>query len=830
MQKTYKYILLQLLIFCCCNTVYSQEQRVVVQAHQQPLSVLLEQLQKEYGIQFSCNNELLKNCIIDADNSYETCAEALEHLLTPCQLSYKKVNNIYIITKAKPSLSKQEKPKVKYFNFRGQIIDSLSQEPLPFANIQINNSIITSDVNGKFAYRSKDSLATIQVSHLGYHNQKARLTPSQPLQLELTTTSTQLKEVIVEAPPQIASLDLEIPSNLMKANHEITRFLPGNNNNSIFDLLRLQPGILAAGEQSKDYIIWGSYKGQSHIVFDGITIFNTSSQNEHIGTINPSIISDIEVYKGGYNVHLGDRVGSLVTITSKNGDNNAFHYAFNFNNQSINNYLNIPLSLNSSLQIGTRIAYPNLFDPKTYVFEKPSIFFFGDLNLKYTNRFHNGDQFNISLLGNIDNYDEEWEEEEGTKYYHEFTQNHNYQFGGSAYYGKQWRKLGLSNIRIAYSRFNNTHNNILEFEDGDRDIHNGFEEDSLSQEFEEHFTTQNHIEEISLKIDHIFPATRWHQLSIGLSLIHNNAGFYQDSIEHILSKKGSELTRTNIYIKDRFQLGKYLSIEPGLRLDIPLNGSKPRFQPRIKANIHPHPNWKLHLAYGWYNQFISQNALIDNFENYLYLWNIGEDESVPVLSSIHYVAGLSNSQQYFNWSIEGYYKTTNNITRFYRDFNTKNLTSRTGNSRSYGLDVYAQTTFKRQKIWLAYSLSKTEEKFDGQSQYQAAPQDQRHELKATGIFNVHPFYFSVNYVYGTGFSETANILSKKSLQPYSRLDIGALYQFRSKRLKLETGVSVLNVLNTKNIRYNDFSGFPGNKKSYSSAIPISPTLFLNVSF
>lgn len=70
--------------------------------------------------------------------------------------------------------------------------------------------------------------------------------------------------------------------------------------------------------------------------------------------------------------------------------------------------------------------------------------------------------------------------------------------------------------------------------------------------------------------------------------------------------------------------------------------------------------------------------------------------------------------------------------------------------------------------------------------------------------------------------------------PYSRLDVGASWKFLNRKLKGEAGLSVLNVLNTRNIKFANFERIPLNQTSsiniYAEAIPLTPTLYLKFSF
>ncbi len=157
-------------------------------------------------------------------------------------------------------------------------------------------------------------------------------------------------------------------------------------------------------------------------------------------------------------------------------------------------------------------------------------------------------------------------------------------------------------------------------------------------------------------------------------------------------------------------------------------------------------------------------------------------------------------------------------------------------SRSYGFDVMLQKQYRGHQAWIAYTLSKVEDHFDYQrkSDFRRAPQDQRHELKMAALFNLDPFYISANYVFGSGFP--AGIFTLAGYEDdynYSRLDVSFIYKFLDRKMKGEMGLSLLNVLNTHNLKYENFELIPAFQTNsvniYTEAIPFTPTLYLKLS-
>jgi hypothetical protein len=118
--------------------------------------------------------------------------------------------------------------------------------------------------------------------------------------------------------------------------------------------------------------------------------------------------------------------------------------------------------------------------------------------------------------------------------------------------------------------------------------------------------------------------------------------------------------------------------------------------------------------------------------------------------------------------------------------------------------------------------------------YRRAPQDQRHEVKAALLLNFDPFYFSTDYVFGSGFPTPAYLAEQHNNDlTYSRWDAAIIYKFLDRKLKGEIGLSVLNILNTQNIKFANFERVPLEQTNtiglYAEAIPITPALYFKLS-
>jgi len=844
-----RYLLVLSIGFFFQLSSYSQE--IDIDASNKTLNKVLLEIRDNYDVDFSFNDLELSNYNVSASKTFVNIELALEFLLMGLPFQYERVSGVYIIFPKQVKAIKKPKPKV--YRISGRIMESKTKEVLPFSNIVINSTGIISDHNGNFLFSTaKDSVFKIQVSHLGYFIEDTILYKAHKnVNIYLTPSEQQLDEIEIKEKliEDFSSTENEVAT--IKLNHRVTKYLPGSSDNSVFNLLRLQPGVLASGEQSSDLIIWGAYAGQSRVIFDGFTVFGLKNFNDNISAINPLITKNIQLRKAGYDASYGDCVGGIVDISGKDGNMQGPSFQLGINNLTLNSLIEIPILRKSSLQLAYRQTYYNLYNDGYNLFSgRDSVrntnisdiniypdYSFKDFNAKYTfkddeNIFYistlrGGDDFSYSI-----NTVRQYREIEKT------TSEDNMQTGVAAFYERKVNdKLNLSFL-AAYSDLNSQLSNKY-------DIVSTITNQQVNS-FD--FVTTNDITETKFKFKTVYQARENHSFEASIQSINNTVTLEEDSssVQTLLSKKSD--TYYTVSLKDVISLtNKQLNI--GIRTSYLPYLNKTFVEPRISFSHNISKSFRYNLAWGMYKQFLVKSSVIDEYGNYHYNWVIADDDNVPVLNSNHYVGGVSYSKNDFFVSLDGFYKTISNLTRYFR-FNLSQNSGQgqgleqilqdgvfEGNAYSYGFDFYTKHNFRGHTFWLAYTWSKSLEHFSYMRRTDDlyAPQDQRHEIKLASIININPVFLSANYVYGSGFLEKpyAQTLFDNRI-PYSRLDVSVTYRYKKNSFTAECGISILNVLDTKNQKYSNFEKVPLSQTSsasiYFEAIPFTPTLFLNVKF
>jgi len=811
-------------------SVFGQE--VEIGAVKTPLNEVLIGVRDRYGVQFSFDDKDLSQYLVTVNKHFSSPETALDYLLRDLPLDYELSGSVYLIY-PKPV------PVNRNYLLKGQVLDITNQEPLPFAHIIINGKGQVTNEDGYFSTVSnQDSLFIIKAMYLGYYMQDTLLQEGSSHLLFLTPSVVKLKEVVITDKEISRSGQIGAEPGTMKLNHQVARYLPGNGDNSVFNLLRLQPGILAAGEQSSDLIIWGGYEGHSQVLFDGFTVFGLKNFNDNISAVNPYLAKDIEVLKGGYSAQFGERVGGIVNISGVTGNPEEADVRLTVNNMTMNAFASVPVLKTSSVIIGYRRTYYNLYDQESISLYSPRNisqladiivypdYVFHDLNIKYAGRTASGDAWHISYFQGKDRFFYSVDQEQSNFQITMTQEELSSQIGSSARYSHRWKNGGSTSVLLNHSGL-------------EKDL---YSVQTVTRLFGMHRTSEenkrltNEVRESAARIDHHQLLSENQQADLGGGFIFQHISLIETDNNTIASETDLHAPRFFAYLQDRINLFHGFYLTPGLRSDLPLSLGKVYLQPRLSAVYQISENWRWTAAWGIYNQFISETSLLDEAGNYTYFWSICDNDQVPVLKGIHYVSGVRYTYKWLQLNIDAYFKSTDGITRWVYQGTTLGNTVYTGDARSFGSDIMLKGDFGRHSAWVSWSLGKVLEHYPyfPSDVYLPAPQDQRHEVKTAVLLNFSPFYLSVNYVYGSGFPVPVTQLTTTTRQAYSRLDGAIVYRFNTRLISLESGISVMNILNTENLKYTNFVSVPTDQTTsvniHAEAVPFTPTLYLNLSF
>jgi hypothetical protein len=686
-----KKCLFALLVILISTISFAFSQKIEIAVTNLPLNKVFVELRDTYHLRFSYNDQLLSQYNISVTNNYPNADEAVRSLIKGFPLTCLKRGEVFII------LPEKREAANKIFHLAGQVIEAKTDESLPFAQLEVGDRLLSTDEKGSFSYtNSTDSIFRVKISYLGHYVLDTIVPAGNNYRFQLISSSIGLREVIVKGQSIDYSTLIGNKAGAMKINNQIARFLPGNEDNSVFNLLRLMPGILASSEQSNGLVIWGSYEGQSQILFDGFTIWGLNSFNDDINTVNPLITKNMEVLKGGFDASYGDRVGGIVLITGKDGNNQKPAVTLNINNVTMDGVVELPVWRNSSLLLSFRQTYYNLYQGKDILpankvndLNRPigaslnqlidytvhPDYTFHDANFKFTSTNDKGGLFYISMLGGEDQFKYTLDRQINLSQIFRTKGETNNQAGASMFYGNTWQSGNISNFTMAWSGLGNDLSDVQKLS-----------RNNISDIVRRNDLTSNHVNEYSIKTDNWISLNKSNRIETGGGFELNNVGLEADSSGVNQTSTNEVAQRINAFVQDHISLPGNLNFIAGFRGDYPLNLGKVYFQPRLSASLGISEKIKLNLAWGIYNQFIAKSSVLDNLGNYHYIWTSCNNKDVPVLRAEHWVAGTSYQKNNFTFSAETYFKSTEGLTRFINANQRIRNQVFQGEDRSYGID------------------------------------------------------------------------------------------------------------------------------------------------
>lgn len=209
----------------------------------------------------------------------------------------------------------------------GYITDRDNMEPLAGITVYVQE-LGTGTISNGYGFYSLNlprGNHTIKFTSIGMKEKKAtvKLYGSGELNIEMSGAVIPLKEVVVSVEKNVKLHQYE--TGLEKINMTSFKLMPTSMGES--DLIKsilLIPGVQSAGEGSAGFYVRGGSADQNLILLYGAPVYNTSHLFGFFSTINPDIIKDITLYKGGIPGRYGGRISSVLDIGSKEGRRDKF--------------------------------------------------------------------------------------------------------------------------------------------------------------------------------------------------------------------------------------------------------------------------------------------------------------------------------------------------------------------------------------------------------------------------------------------------------------------------------------------------------------------------
>lgn len=706
------------------------------------------------------------------------------------------------------------------FTLSGKIVESASNETLISVNVivpELNTGAVTNEY-GFYSITLPKGTYKIVVSYLGFSDITETITLDNNItkNFSLEESFENLDEVIITE--NVEKLNIKKPQMSVNALSSATiKDIPVVFGEAdVIKAITLLPGVTNAGEGSSGFNVRGGAADQNLILLDEATVFNSSHLFGFFSVFNPDAIKDIKLYKGGIPARYGGRVSSVLDIYQKEGNSKEFHMNGGIGIVSSRILAEGPIKKDKgSFLFGGRSSYAHLFLP---LFDIDNKAYFYDLNTKLS--YDINDNNSIYLSGyfgrDVFSITDSFENTYGNTVVN-FRWNHLFSdklFSNMSviysdyYYGLKlnfvefdWNS-GIQNFNFKYD-FKHYVTDGFKLQYGLNSIYYKFNPGDIKPS-----TPTSGINPFKLTDKYAFENAVYidaeHKLSDKLNLSYglrissflrlgqNQLNTYQDDQAVVFNNDFQIYQKANPTGSESFNkrdvIKSFANLEPRASLAYQLNDNS-----SVKAS---------------YNRMTQYLHLLSNTSSPtpLDIWTpSGKYVKPQLLDQVALGYFRSFNDDNYSLEVETYYKKIQNRIDYIdgADLIANDAIEQVilnGEARAYGLEILLRKNEGRFKGWLAYTLSKSEQKTPGRTANETGinngnwyntAYDKTHDISLTTSYDWNKKWkFNANFLFQTGQPTTypngqytyngINIPSYSNrnedrLPAYHRLDLSANY-------------------------------------------------------
>ncbi len=763
----------------------------------------------------------------------------------------------------------------------GKVVDGKTGEPLTGAivyNMKLDKGATTGG-NGAFSLELPAGEHMLKVTFMGFEpsDRKVNLIESGEVEFELFEESHSIGEVLVVADEFSSSRTQMSMVQMSSIEMKTLPLLMGERD--VLKSIVMLPGIQSVSELSSGFNVRGGNSDQNLVLLDGSPVFNTSHLFGFLSMMNPDVVKDLSIFKGGLPARYGERVSSVMEVVMKEG--NTEHVKAYGGLGIINSRLAVdgPLTKDKKLTLiaGGRMSYTDWVlkqvpDPDI----SNSVTNFYDVSGKLSYKFDKNNWLNFMGYASDDEFSTS-------------SQSIN-NYGNLLFNLESHNNYGEKLIGEANFSFSDYSFRLTDFDNGN----------DLGA-----YYLDNSIRYNSFKYNLAWHPDPTHNVQSGLNAIYyiNNPGKVTPVNETtVISEEELDTERAMeaaVYLSDEFDLLPDLTVNVGMRYSwfalmgdetVYLYGNEePKsassvidslifgkgeivksyggIEPRISFNWETSSGYSWKLSYQRTRQYISQisnNAVISPAE----IWKTSDYHLEPLVNDqIAVGVQKDNVRGKYSLSTEIYYKQLQNLIEYKNGaqiimnphLETDLIPSK---GYSYGAEISLNKKDGRLTGWLNYTYSRTMRKTTGgfeeeqinKGEYYPSIYDKPHDLSVVANYNIsRRWRVSGNFVLISGRPVTLPELkydyggetlvyysnrNKYRMPPYHRFDISITLDENLRRKRMWKGswtLSVYNLYGRKNPYSVYYRKSVGRGEDYSLfklsviGVPI-PSLTYNFTF
>jgi len=628
--------------------------------------------------------------------------------------------------------------------------------------------------------------------------------------------------------------------------------------------IQLLPGVQSGTEGSSGIYVRGGGPDQNLILLDGVPVYNVNHLFGFFSVFNGYAISDITLYKGGFPARYSGRLSSVLDIRMKEGNMKKYAGEVSIGIIASKFTLEGPIVKDkTSFIISGRRTYLDLLTiPFQLLFSGLNTeatffggYFFHDLNAKINHKISDKDRIFLSTYMGRDkvymNMISKWDEyQDKTRFDLHW---------GNITTALRWNHVFspklFANFTLTYSQYNfvteaaneyqyhswsNPEDDKLYTSKYSLGYFSGIIDEAIVSDFDYNLNSKNRIKFGTNYAYRIFKP--------GISAMSITDEGEDMEIDTTWGNTNLHANEFTIYAEDEISINKAIKVNLGVNYSnfAVRDTIYDSWQPRIAARVLMSDKVSLKFSYSHMTQYLHflTNTSIGLPTD---LW-LPVTDLFPPETSIQYAAGIAiKIFKKYNFSIEGYYKTMENLIEYKEGASFLDIEEGasvgweskvlSGRGWAYGAEFLIEKNIGDLSGWIGYTLSWTNRQFDEIAFGKVFPYryDSRHDIGIALIYKINDHIdMGATWVYGTGsavtlaeqrflpYENVENYLNNVEwgtstseyygsrnnyrMPAYHRLDIGFNFMKEKKRGTRTWSFGLYNAYNRQNAFYVDFNG------------------------
>ncbi len=819
----------------------------------QSINDFLQVLQNKYGVKVFYKESWVEPYTITKTFDNTPLIQALNNVFHDHDLTYNlfQNNSIVVFRKELDTRSRFDNAsqlliignpmnlgRYKQARLTGRVLDGKTGEPLTGAVVYIDklDKGTSTNGNGEFELVLPAGDLWMRISFMGFESStlQIRLIEDGNAEFELYEESHHIGEVTV------MGAEKDLPRSQMSmgqmSSKEMKQMPALMGEVDVLKGLTMLAGVQTVSELSSGFSVRGGNTDQNLILISGSPVFNSSHLFGFLSLINPDVVQDVRIFKGGIPVKLGERVSSVMEVDFKDGNDETVRIYGGIGVINSRLTLDGPLTKNKKLTFvaGGRSSYTDWILKKIPDINlSESVTHFYDATGKLTYKFdaHN----KLSVMGYVSNDEFSTSSQSVTKY------------------GSTMGNLTL-NSRIAEALYGELELSTSEYDYRLTDYAN--------QKPTEAYYLKNRLQYSSGGYNFKWHATPRHNIDAGFKVILNQISpgeiipFADTTVIENQKMNDEKLLEWSAYAGDEFEILPRFSVafgvrytkasnigtsvvyiydpekprEPGNVIDSLKFGSKEvsasygGLEPRFSLIYDLNMNSSLKVSYQRVQQNMSQlsnSAVISPAES----WKAVDYYLKPIISD-QFAIGIEKKSWFKNsdFSAEIYYKNLQNLIEYKNGAQlimNQNVETALIPTKgySYGLELSLKKNIGRLTGYASYVFSRTMQKntsvFEDENfwegKFYRSIYDRPHDISVTTTYNIsRRWRFSGNFVFISGRPVTLPELkyvyadesliyyserNKYRMPPYHRMDISITLDENLRKKRMWKGSWTLSVYN-----------------------------------